>query len=159
MEFFTADLYDNHAQDVHILDDDFKNYGALNKFYGQVQTISLDKNNHDLVALLKDEDGSGKVLIVDVQKEYFAVIGENLMKYAQANNWKCIIVNGYIRDTIQIKDIPVALFALGKCPRKYIPITKAIRDADLSFCGVQFSTDDWVYVDDDGIILSKTKLI
>jgi len=159
MEFFTADLYDAHAQDVHILDDDFVNYGALNKFYGQVQTISLDKNNSDLVKLLRDEDGSGKVLVVDVQKEYFAVVGENLMKFAFKNNWKCIIVNGYIRDTVQIKDISVALFALGKCPRKYIPITKALRDAEVSFCGVQFSNDDWVYEYEDGIILSKAKLI
>lgn len=158
MNFFTADLCDAYPEKTHVLDSDFTNYGAKEKFCAQVVTIKLDRNNADLVALLRDEDGTGKVVVVDVDKEYFAVVGENLMKFAAQNNYEAIIVNGYIRDTFQIKDIDVALFALGTCPRKYIPVTKGERDLELSFCGVQFNNGDYIYADTDGVILTKEKL-
>jgi regulator of ribonuclease activity A len=158
MTFFTADICDEHSDKVHVLDNDFTNYGAKEKCMGQVITIKLEKNNSDLVKLLKDENGKGKIVVVDVEKEYFAVVGENLMKFAQQNEYEGIIINGFVRDTVQIQDIPVALFALGTCPRKYIPVTSAQREIPLSFCGVQFNQGDWVYADKDGIILTKEKI-
>lgn len=158
MDFFTADICDEYPQLAHVLDNDFINYGAKEKFCSQVITIKLDKNNSDLVKLLRDENGKGKVVVVDVDKEYFAVVGENLMKFALANSYDAIIINGYVRDTLQIKDIDVALFALGTCPRKYIPITKSQQNLELSFCGVQFNDGDYIYADRDGIILTKEKI-
>lgn len=159
MNFFTADICDEHPDKVHVLDNEFKNYGAKNKICAQVITVKLDKNNSELIKLLKDEDGTGKIVVVDVENEYFAVVGENLMKLAQKNNFEAILVNGYVRDTKQIKEIPVALFARGVCPRKYIPVTEGKRDIELSFCGVQFNNGDYVYADEDGIILSKQKIV
>lgn len=159
MEFFTADLCDEHPDKVHVLDNEFKNYGAKSKIFGKVITVKLDRNNSELIKVLRDEDGSGKVVVVDVENEYFAVVGENLMKFAHENNYEGIIVNGYIRDTFQIKDIPVALFARGTCSRKYIPVTQGERGIELSFCGVQFKEGDYIYADTDGIILAQEKLV
>ena len=81
------------------------------------------------------------------------------MKFAAGNNYEGIIVNGYIRDTFQIKDIDVALFARGTCSRKYIPVTDGQRNVELSFCGVQFNDGDYIYADTDGIILTKEKIV
>ena len=159
MEFFTADLCDEHPDKTYLLDNEFKNYGGKQKVCGSVVTIKLDRNNSELVSLLRDEDGSGKIVVVDVEDEYFAVVGENLMKFAAQNNYEGIIVNGYVRDTVQIKDIPVALYARGTCSRKYIPVTKGERGIDVSFCGINFCEGDIVYADNDGIILSKERLI
>ena len=61
-------------------------------------------------------------------KNIFAVVGENLMKFAHQNNYAGIVINGYVRDTFQITDIPVALYALDTCPRKYIPVTSGERE-------------------------------
>lgn len=159
MEFFTADICDEHPDKTYVLDDEFKNYGAKQKFCAQVVTVKLDRNNSELIKILRDEDGTGKVVVVDVENEYFAVVGENLMKFAAQNNYEAIIVNGYIRDTFQIKDIDVALFARGTCPRKYIPVTNGERGIDLSFCGVEFKQGDYIYSDTDGIILTKEKIV
>lgn len=159
MDFFTADICDEHPDKVHVLDDEFKNYGAKSKIQGEVVTVKLDRNNSELIKVLRDEDGTGKIVVVDVENEYFAVVGENLMKFAHQNNYEGIIVNGYIRDTFQIKDIEVALFARGTCPRKYIPVTVGQRNLELSFCGVQFNDGDYVYADTDGIILTKEKIV
>jgi len=159
MEFFTADICDEHFEKVNILDPIYQNYGGADKCQGKVVTIKLDKNNSELIKLLRDEDGTGKVVVVDVREEYYAVVGENLMKFAHKNNYAGIIVNGYIRDTFQIKDIPVALYALGTCPRKYIPITDGERDLHISFGGVGFRNGDYIYADRDGIIVTEEKIV
>lgn len=159
MDFFTADLCDEHPDKVHVLDNEFTNYGAKEKICGEVVTVKLDRNNSELIKVLRDEDGTGKVVVVDVENEYFAVVGENLMKFAAGNNYEGIVVNGYIRDTFQIKNIEVALFARGTCSRKYIPVTEGERGVELSFCGVQFKEGDYIYADTDGIILTKEKIV
>jgi regulator of ribonuclease activity A len=159
MDFFTADICDEHSDKALVLDPEYKNYGGIDKCQGEVVTIRLDKNNSELIKILRDEDGSGKVVVVDVREEYFAVVGENLMKFAHKNNYAGIIVNGYIRDTYQIKDIPVALYALGTCPRKYIPVTDAERDVHLSFGGIGFQNGDYIYADTDGVIVMPEKII
>jgi len=159
MDVFTADLCDEHSDKVNVLGPGYSNYGGADRCEGEVITIKLDKNNADLVALLRDEDGRGKVVVVDVDQAYYAVVGENLMKFAQKNNYAGIIVNGYIRDTFQIKDIPVALYALGTCSRKSIPVTQGKREIPLSFSGVEFKPGDYVYGDTDGVIVCAEKIV
>lgn len=158
MDYFTADLCDEYPNQTQVLGPGYQNYGGAEKCKGTVTTLKLNKNNADLVALLRDEDGTGKVVVVDVDQEYFAVVGENLMKFAHKNNFAGIVINGYVRDTLQIEDIPVALIALGTCSRKSIPVTKGERGIALTFGGATFNEGDTVWVDRDGVIVSKEDL-
>lgn len=159
MTFFTADICDEHSSKVFVLEAGYRNYGGADKCQGEIVTIKLDKNNSDLITLLRDEDGAGKVVVVDVDQAYFAVVGENLMKFAHKNNYAGIVVNGYVRDTWQITDIPVALYAIGTCPRKYIPPTTGERNTPLSFGGVDFNNGDYLYGDTDGVIVTAQKIV
>jgi len=159
MTFFTADICDEYSERVFALASGYRNYGGAHKCQGQVVTIKLDRNNSDLIKLLRDEDGTGKVVVVDVGQVYFAVVGENLMKFANQNNYTGILVNGYIRDTQQIRDIPVALYALGTCPRKYIPVTTGERGIPLSFGGIDFNNGDYLYADNDGVIVTTERIV
>ena len=136
-----------------------RDYGGAAKCQGEVVTIKLDRNNSDLVSLLRDEEGAGKVVVVDVQQAYYAVVGENLMKFAQQNNYAGILANGYIRDTFQIRDIPVALYALGTCPRKFIPVTAGERELPLSFGDITINNGDYLYADTDGVIVATEKIV
>lgn len=158
MADFTADFCDAHPDEVSVLGPGYSNYGGTALCQGEVVTIQLDRNNSDLISLLRDEDGQGKVVVVDADQAYYAIVGENLMKFAQARGYAGIIVNGYVRDTWQIKDIPVALYALGTCPRKYIPVTQGKRDIPLSFGGVEFHPGNYVYTDSDGVIVTARAL-
>lgn len=159
MDFFTADICDEYPEQVSVLGSGFQNFGGADKCQGDVVTIKLDNNNSDLIKLLRDEDGTGKVVVVDVDQAYYAVVGENLMKFALKNNYAGIIVNGYIRDTFQIKDIPVALYALGTCSRKAIPVTQGEREISLSFAGVDFNPGNYLYADTDGVIVTASKIV
>lgn len=158
MTTFTADICDEHSELARVLGPGYRNYGGSRHCEGEVITIKLDRNNADLITLLRDNDGSGKVVVVDVDQEYYAVVGENLMKFAQQNNYAGIVINGYVRDTLQIKDIPVALYALGTCPRKYIPVTSGELNAPLSFGGIDVATGDYLYADTDGVIVTPEKI-
>lgn len=158
MTIFTADLCDEYSDKVQVLAAGYQNYGGIDNCQGEVVTIKLNKNNADLITLLRDENGTGKVVVVDVEQEYYAVVGENLMKFAHQNNYAGIVINGYVRDTFQITDIPVALYALGTCPRKSIPVTSGERGVALSFGNVEFKPGDYLYADTDGVIVTAEKL-
>ncbi len=159
MGFFTADLCDSYSDKVEILGPDFKSYGGSKKFKGEVVTVKLDKNNKDLAKLLRDTDGTNKVVIVDVNMRYFAVVGDNLMKFASDNKYEGIIVNGYVRDTVTTKEFDVGLVAKGTCPRKYIPTQDGLINVPIVVDDVDIKSGDYVYVDTDGIVICKEKLV
>ncbi len=159
MTFFTADICDEHSDRVAVLGAGYSNYGGADKCQGEIVTIKLDRNISDLIPLLRDVDGSGKIVVIDVDQAYYAVVGETLMNFAHQNNYAGIVVNGYIRDSSLIRDIPVALYALGTCSRKYIPVTSGEQDVPLVFGGVEFNSGDYLYADSDGVIVAAEKII
>ncbi len=159
MRFFTADICDTHSEKVNVLGPNFKSYAGFKKCQGEVITVKLDKNNKDLAKLLKEQKGDGKVVVVDVAEQYYAVVGDNLMKFAFENKYSGIIVNGYIRDTATVKDFDLALFAKGVCPRKYIPEQSATIGCDIEIDGVVIQNGDYLYADTDGIIISKERIL
>ena len=76
MAFFTADICDDHSNQTDVLGPGYFNYGGAEKCQGEIITIKLNLNNSDLISLLRDEDGTGKVVVVDVDQAYYAVVGE-----------------------------------------------------------------------------------
>jgi len=158
MSDFTADICDAHPDKVSVLGPGFRNYGGAARCSGEIVTLRLDRNNSDLITLLRDQPGDGKVVVVDADAAYYAIVGENLMKFAQASGYQGIVVNGYIRDTFQIQDIPVALYALGTCSRKCIPVTSGELNVPLSFGGVEFKPGSQLVADTDGVIVSDEPL-
>ena len=158
MDFHTADLCDEFWEKVKVARDDFRSYGGNKKCSGKITTITLDEDNSALVAMLK-EPGNGRICVVDVSGSYVAVVGDTLMGYARDNDWAGIIVNGYVRDTVETQKIPVGLWALGTCPLKSRKKAPSERDVTLHFSGVDFRPGDYLYADEDGIIVAGENLL
>jgi len=158
MDFSTADLCDEHGKNVKVLNAQFNSYGGVESFYGEMVTIKLDEDNRGLVEMLRDEEGKGRVAVVDVEQKFCAVVGDNLMGFASKNGWAGIIINGYVRDTKITKTIDAGLFALGTCPRRSSKRAESQRGIDLNFSGVEFKSGAWIYADGDGVILSDKAL-
>jgi regulator of ribonuclease activity A len=152
MKFFTADICDECKEKVQVLDPLFRPYGGATSCYGPIVTLKLERNNTELIALLKEE-GHERFIVVDVDGAYEAVVGENLMKLAHHNGWAGILVHGYVRDIHVTTTIPVGLWALGTCPRKSFEHNPARRDVELSFAGATFRNGDYLLADRDGIIV------
>ncbi|PHR73341.1 MAG: S-adenosylmethionine--2-demethylmenaquinone methyltransferase [Arcobacter sp.] len=155
----TADLCDeNQNKKIQVLSPKFKNFGALKSFYGKIETLKIDKSNWKLLEILRDTNGEGKIVVVDNNEEYFGVVGDKLMAFALKNNWKAIILNGYARDVEETKKINVGLFAIGTCPLRNFKKTESSVGCILKFGDVLFNKGDYLYADNDGIIISKEKL-
>jgi regulator of ribonuclease activity A len=160
MSIHTADLCDeNKDKKIAVLSAKFKNYGGLKEFSGEIVTVKLDKSNWRLLEMLRDEDGKGKIVVVDNAQQFYGVVGDKLMTFAKKNNWKAIILNGYVRDIDETKNIDVGLLAIGTCPLRNFEVTDSQRDIELNFEGVTFNNGDFVYADNDGVIITKNKLI
>ena len=153
MKSYTADICDKNNENTQVLDPLFKSYGGVTMCHGEITTIELFEDNTDLVKLLRDEKGDGKICVVDVKGDYCAVVGETLMGYAYENDWAGIVINGYVRDTHQTSIIPVGLFALGTYPLKSTKKADSNRDVKLSFAGATIKVGDTLYADNDGIII------
>ena len=157
--FSTADLCDKYRDKVEVLNTPLISYGGVREFYGEVVTLKLNRDNRALVEMLKNENGRGKVAVIDVGKTFYAVVGDTLMGYAYKNDWAGIVINGYVRDTKITKDIEVGLLAVGTCPKKSFEQNESYRDVTIEFGGVKFRSGDYIYVDSDGVIVSNKKLI
>lgn len=160
MDFEIADLCDdNQGKNIQVLNPEFKNYGGRIKCAGKIVTVKLDKSNWRLLEMLRDEDGENKIVVVDNAQYFYGVVGDKLMAFAKENKWQAIILNGYVRDTVHTKDIDVALYAIGTCPLRNFEKTQSSRGMQLSFGGVTFHENDYLYADNDGVIVCNEKLI
>ena len=159
MIFATADLCDDFRDEVEVLCENWFSCGGADNFHGEIVTIELDESNSGLVALLLNTKGEGRVVVVDVSKAYYAVVGDNLMKFAYENGWAGIVVNGYVRDTKFTRTIDVGLMALGTCPRKSFKDSESKRGGDLHFGDTVIRDGDYLYADMDGVVISKNSLI
>lgn len=155
MKFYTADICDHHSDHIQVLQPILHSYGGVTTFHGPIHTIKLFEDNGDLIALLRDEQGRGKVCVVDVQGDYCAVVGETLIGFAHENGWAGIVINGYIRDIHATVKIPVGLVALGKYPLKSTKKKPGKQNIELNFAGVTFKPDNYLYADRDGIVVSS----
>ncbi len=159
MQFSTADLCDMHGTRIQIARPIFRSYGGVEHAFGPIRTIRIDEDNSELVRMLRDEAGEGAIAVVDVGGAHCAVVGDTLMGYAEKNGWAGIVVNGYVRDTRITCQIPVGLWALGTYPRKSSKKAEAQRDLELSFAGVTFRPGEFLYADQDGIVVMEKNVV
>ena len=158
MNFATADLYDEHGEDLQVVEPVFSDYGGKKIFCGPVSTLKVFEDN-SLVRTALEEPGEGRVLVVDGGGSLrCALVGDILAQIAMDNNWKGIIVNGCIRDSDVIARIDIGVKALATNPRKSIKKGAGERDLPITFAGVTFTPGEYVYADSDGIVVSTVNI-
>lgn len=158
MTTMTADLCDEFADDVRVADAVFRAYGARQRFFGPVCTLRVFEDN-SLVRECVQSDGHGRVLVVDGGgSRQRALLGGNLATRAVDNGWAGIVINGAIRDRVEIDPLPIGVLALQTQPRKSRKEGRGEKDVDISFAGVAFRPGDFVYVDEDGLLVASRAL-
>jgi regulator of ribonuclease activity A len=85
-------------------------------------------------------------------------MGDMLAARARDNGWAGVIINGAIRDSAEIAGIDIGVKALGVNPAKSAKQGEGETDIELEFGGVTFRPGEWVYCDEDGILLSPEKI-
>jgi regulator of ribonuclease activity A len=158
MTFPTTDLCDAHEDKVRVAAPIFRSFGGKPAFHGQIATLKLFEDN-GLVRQTLDTPGNGRVLVVDGGGSLRrALLGDQLAALAVKNGWAGLVIWGCIRDSKAIGAMDLGVFALGTIPLK--TLKKNLGDAELpvSFAGIEFNPGEWLYADEDGLIVSATPL-
>lgn len=158
MQFLTADLIDAHGDQLQSCDLQFRQYGARRNFHGPVRTIRTREDNA-LVRQVLDTPGEGAVLVVDGGGSLrTALLGDLLAGAALKQGWAGVILHGAVRDALALGRLDLGVKALGSNPRKSAKLGTGSVDVPVSFGGVTFAPGAWVYSDDDGIVVSASRL-
>jgi regulator of ribonuclease activity A len=154
----TPDLSDA-APDVCAIELQFINYGQIRQFAGPVVTIKCHEDN-SLVKQCVEEAGQGRVLVVDGGGSMRrALLGDMLAEKAAANGWAGLVINGVIRDVDEIGRTALGVQALGCCPLKTEKRGVGQRDINLHFGGVVIAPGNYIYADNNGVIVSQRPLL
>jgi regulator of ribonuclease activity A len=154
----TPDLCDE-APEVNAVELQFFNLGQVKQFAGPAVTIKCHEDN-SLVKACVDEPGQGRVIVVDGGgSQRRALLGDMLAEKAANNGWAGLVINGVIRDVDEIGNIAVGVQALGTCPVKTEKLGVGQRDIDIRIGGVDIAPGDFVYADNNGVIVSKRQLL
>jgi regulator of ribonuclease activity A len=158
MSFTTPDLYDAHEKDVQVADPLFRNYGGAPRFCGSIATLKLHEDN-SLVRTALEEPGNGRVLVIDGGGSLrCALVGDQLAVLARKNGWAGMVVNGCVRDSVEIGNMDIGMKALNTNPRKSVKKGAGDRDIPVTFAGVTFRPGEFVYADEDGLLVSAKRL-
>ena len=158
MSFATADLYDEYEEKLQIATPMFNDYGGKKRFSGPASTVKVFEDN-SLVRAALEEPGAGRVLVVDGDASLrCALVGDMLAELGKDNGWQGIIVYGCIRDSAVITDIDIGVKALNTNPRKSVKKGLGERDIAVTFADVTISPGDYIYADEDGVVISVEKL-
>jgi regulator of ribonuclease activity A len=154
----TTDLYDDFEDSCQTCSLQFRDFGARKRFHGPVRTVECFEDNV-LFRQLLGEPGNGAVVVVDGQGSTArALMGDMLAARGSANGWAGVIINGAIRDSAEIADIEIGVKALGVNPAKSAKQGAGQVDVPLEFGGVIFRPGEWVYCDEDGVLVSPNEI-
>ncbi len=148
----TADVCDANPN-AKFLQCWFSSFGAKRKCSGPVETIDT-RDDNSLVKSVLAERGAGRVLLIDNKgSTNCAMVGGGLAQLAAENGWTGIVVNGAVRDVDELKDTPIAIFALATCPRRSLNRGIGERSRAVRIGGERISQDDFLVADSDGVII------
>ena len=155
--FATCDLCDVHKSDssgqFRVIPPVFKKFGGLARFSGPVSTVKCFEDN-SLVKTAVDSPGVGRVLVIDGGASLRrALVGGNLGAAAAKNGWVGIVVDGCVRDAIELAQCDIGICALAAIPLPTEKKQQGQRDIAVQVQGVWIYPGDWLYVDEDGMVV------
>lgn len=169
--FATCDLCDAHKNDssgdFQVLPPVFHDYGAVRKFCGPVVTVKCFEDNTlvrsavDSVGYEETPSGRvGKVLVIDGGGSLRrALLGGNLGAAAAKSGWAGVVIDGCVRDVAELATLDVGIRALASMPLPTEKRNQGQKDIAIQIQGVWVRPGDWLYADEDGMVLGASRLI
>ena len=157
MSFSTPDLSDANPE-AQALSPILKNLGGKKIFWGKIETLQCPDDNAFVKEVLNSE-GNGKVLVVNANGiSTVALLGDMIAEAGVKNNWSGVVINGYVRDIDILCTLDIGVQALGTMPIRSEKKNQGQIGVDICFGGLTFSSGDYVYADNNGLLLSKREL-
>ncbi len=159
MTFSTPDICDEFPDQLQVLEPLFMEFGGVKKFSGEIVTVKCYEDN-SLVKSTLAKAGRGKVLVVDGGGSLrCALLGDMLGAMAIENGWRGVLVNGCVRDVEMLKDMELGVRALACHPLKSHKRNEGQLNVIVRFAGVGFEPGQFLYADENGMLVARQKLI
>ena len=160
--FSTCDFCDTHKGDTsgafRVLPPVFQSFGGVLAFSGPVSTVKCHEDN-TLVKAAVDSPGEGRVLVVDGGASLRrALLGGNLGAAAARNGWAGVVIDGCVRDVAELALCDTGIRALAAMPLPTEKRKEGQREVAVQLQGVWVRPGEWLYADEDGIVISATPL-
>lgn len=68
------------------------------------------------------------------------------------------MLNGCVRDTLELNEINVGVAALATCPRRGQKLGTGERDVPVQLPGALVRPGEWIYADIDGVLVASAPL-
>jgi regulator of ribonuclease activity A len=156
----TADLVDLYRDSGRIqsCDIQFQQVGGRRNFSGVIRTIKTWEDNA-LVRRVLSEPGNGQVLVVDGGGSLrTALVGDKIAALALTNGWAGLVLFGAVRDVAALKQMDLGIKALGSNPWTSGKNGFGSVDVPLRFGNATFAPQQWIYSDDDGLLVAADQL-
>jgi regulator of ribonuclease activity A len=158
MHYITPDLCDAYPELVQVVEPMFSNFGGRDSFGGEIVTVKCFEDNSRVKELV-EQPGKGKVMVVDGGASMrCALLGDMLAEKAAKNGWEGLVVYGCVRDVDVLAQTEIGIQALASHPLKSTRRGVGELDLALVFGGVTFRPGEYLYADNNGIIVSPSAL-
>lgn len=163
MSLQTTDLCDDNeallaSGQLRVLQPLFKHFGARTRFSGAIVTLKLFEDN-SLVRKALEAPGDGQVLVVDGGGSLrCALLGDQLAELAVRNGWAGVLVYGCIRDSKAIGTLDLGVLALATHPQKSTKRNTGEQGITVNFAGTRIASGEWLYADEDGVLICASPL-
>lgn len=159
MSFVTCDLCDDHPEKVRVCEPMFANFGGRDAFGGAIVTVKCFEDNSRVKELLATP-GEGRVLVVDGGGSLrCALLGDLIGESAVKHGWAGVIVYGCVRDVDALGELDLGVQALAAIPLKSVRKGVGEVDVPVTFGGITFVPGQYVYADNNGVIVASEKLV
>lgn len=159
MAFKTADICDDHPDEVQVAESIFGDFGGHETFFGPISTIKAHEDNSRVREAVA-EPGEGRVLVIDGGGSLRrSMLGDMLAAKAVSNGWAGVIIHGALRDSLDISQMAIGVKAMGTIPVKTEKRGEGQRDVPVHFADVTFTPGHWVYADHDGIVVTPVNVL
>ena len=130
----------------------------MQSFFGQAHTLRCPEDNSRVREAVA-QPGAERVLVVDggglLRR---ALLGGNLAVIAAKNGWAGILVYGAVRDASELKAVLLGIKALALCPLRTDKRGLGDAGVPVMISGQTVQPGDWVYADEDGVLISGAPL-
>jgi len=166
----TTDLCDQHLDDTsghfRVMPPVFKDFGLVRRFCGPVVTVQCLEDNTSVKAALESpgwlETVDGRVpqvlVVAGGASLRRALMGGKLGAHAVRNGWAGVVIDGCVRDVAELAQCAVGIRALALVPMPTQRRVPGQTQIAVQIQGVWVRPGDWLYADEDGMVVSAQPL-
>lgn len=124
------------------------------RLLGTARTVRCREDFLTVLCALRDAE-AGEVMIVDTEGSRYAVAGELFGHEAQRKGLAGMVIDGACRDSAALRELEMPIYSRFTNPRAGTALEKLELQVPVRCGGIRVDPGDWVYGDDDGVLVAS----